>query len=643
MFFFLLLLACCTASAQVSGPTQFRPQIFDVQHYDARITFPDPAQRTIVADVSIIVKWTASASNTTFPFHLRDLIIDSVFVNDVATTIATKGAPTSDTLHHATAIPHAVTNNRVDTIRVLYHGTMTNEGGDSPWGGAQYQDSVLYCLGVGFKNSYVSATQHWLACYDHPSDKATFVARFTVPESPWKVASNGIEIFTRPPWPDGMAIYTWSESHATSTYLLTFAVAPYRKIEMDGVVPHVFYTLARDSVKSARSYAKVPRMTSYFAGLYGAYPFDKVGYCNTTKGAMEHQTMISFPVSKVQQNDTINATAAHELAHQWFGDNVSPLDFRYAWLTESFATYSECAWVEELRGASVYLVAVAQKAKDYIKNISVKEKVFSLEDFPRLAPSSNYPQTIYQKGAVVVAMMRAIAGDKPFYSAMKKYQSSHQYSTATTQDMKEALLLALGTKTDAFFDEWVTGIGWAQLNVDQFSSGSDVLVTINQVQRNLHPTWPIFTTLPLNVVYTRNGFAGIDTIDTIMYPDSAGHIEFICTQFLSVNEGNNGRALVEVLENTHSFNDNRAATEPAPYTIAPNPANDTVQLLRVSTSRAITIHIVDLLGKTVLTQTCLEGATQCPLDVSHLPAGRYQVVVEGEDGVQLPLVITRGQ
>ncbi|MBK7033690.1 MAG: hypothetical protein IPH49_10590 [Ignavibacteria bacterium] len=239
---------------------------------------------------------------------------------------------------------------------------------------------------LGFSNNYVSTTQHWLACYDHPSDKATFFARFIVPFSPWKVASNGMEIYTRPPWPEGKAVYTWSESHPTSTYLLTFAVAPYRMIEMDGVVPHVFYTLSRDSARSARSYSLVPRMTQTFANIYGEFPFDKVGYCNTAKGAMEHQTMISFPVSIAQRNDTINATAAHELAHQWFGDCVSPLDFRYAWLTESFATYSECAWLEELRGDSVYRKAVQEKATNYIRNISLRWRVCSLWRTSRAQP-----------------------------------------------------------------------------------------------------------------------------------------------------------------------------------------------------------------------------------------------------------------
>jgi len=291
----------------------------------------------------------------------------------------------------------------------------------------------------------------------------------------------------------------------------------------------------------------------------------------------------------------------------------------------------------------VYRKAVQEKANSYMKTISKSEGVFALENFPRISPSSNYPQTIYQKGAVVVAMMRAIAGDEGFTSAMKRYQSVRKYGTATTLDMKEALRPALGSKTDAFFDEWVTGIGWPQLHVDTDITGSDHVVTITQEQQKLHPTWPIFTTLPLNVVYTRNGFAGIDTIDIIMYPDSAGHVTFTCTQLLSVNAGKKCRSLVEVLSVTSSFFERGSVAPDTLYSLAPNPANDSVQLLRTHTTQPITLRILNAVGKTVLTSACPEGTRTCLLNVSHLASGSYRVVIDGSETVSLPLVITRGE
>ena len=646
----IFLAACIGVSAQISTPTLFQPQIFDVQHYDATIAFPDPAARTIIADVSIVVRWTSAAPAPAFPFHLRGLLIDSVFVNGAPSTVATFGVDASDTMHHRVTIGRNVVAGNLDTIRVFYHGTMTNEGGTRPWGGVHFQDSVLYAMGVGFKNVYVSSTQHWLACYDHPSDKATFSAQFVVPNTIWVVASVGKEITNRPPGTLDSTIYRWSEDHPTATYLLTFAVAPYKKIELPSDVPHVFYTLARDSAKSAKSYSRVPHMTTLFANTYGAYPFDKVGFCNTVEGSMEHQSMISFKLSIAQSGETQNRTAAHELAHQWFGDCVSPVDYRYAWLTESFATYSESVWLEEILGFSVYLKSISETATAYIKQVSKSEGVFALEDFPRQAPSSNYPQTIYGKGAVVVAMMRAIAGDEPFTQALQGYIQSHRYATAATIDMKNAMRSALGAKTDRFFDEWVTGIGWPQLNINIGQDGSDAKITIHQVQQNLHPTWPIFTSLPLNVVYTRNGFAGIDTLDVVMYCDSTGLIEFNCTELLSVNAGARCRSLVETMRTTSTmdfFEGNTTLVNPslrAGFALAPNPANDSITLVRSDARSSIIVRIVDMQGSTLHTQTCGANESNCLISTRSLSNGAYNIIVDGgKTPVRLPLNITRGE
>lgn len=642
MIILLFILASICATAQISTPTQYRKQSFDVQHYDAAITFPDPSSKTIVADVSITVLWTDSVKAPSFPFHLRGLTIDSVFVNGAVSTFATLGLPASDTMHHRVSIPHDVSENRTDTVRVFYHGTMTSEVGSQPWGGVHYEDSVLYVLGVGFSNPSVGATQHWLACYDHPSDKATFHATFTVPVTPWKVASVGTEVFSRRPWPPGQAIYEWEEEHPTATYLLTFAIAPYHKIELPASVPHVFYSLARDTAKSRVSFSRVPSMTSVFEQAYGAYPFSKVGYCNTLRGAMEHQTMISFPVSLAQRADTVNSTAAHELAHQWFGDCVSPLDFRYAWLTESFATYSEALWHEALLGKRIYLQTQQSKARAYITRIAGTEGTFALEDFPRSSPSSNYPETIYQKGSVVVGMARAIAGDSAFYSSLKQYINSYRYGVATTDSMREALRPALGSLTDDFFAEWVTGIGWAQIHVDvNTAKSSDQIVTIKQEQQKLHPTWPIFSSLPLNVVYTRNGFAGIDTLDVLMYFDSTGTLEFTCTQLLGINNGTICRSLVEILRTTAN-RDYLHEDKQSLYTIRPNPASDHIILTRRQSETACTIRIIDMRGATVHSQLCSVGEEHTSIPVQELAGGSYSIIIEdGSERIRLPLSVIR--
>lgn len=638
---FILLLAISSMTAQISSPDRFRAQIFDVLHYDANITFPDPPTRRIDADVKITVQWQIDAEAPTFPFHLRGLTIDSVFVNGSRAAWSTIGTPDMDTMHHRVQLARAVTRWQRDTIRVFYRGVMTNEGGSSPWGGVHYQDQVLYSLGVGFANNYVSTTQHWLACYDHPSDKATFTGRFRVPTGGWVVASVGPEQPAKSV--DTLVEYTWVERNQIATYLITFAVGKYTSHRLQDLsgknIPHVFYYLPRDQAKSIQSYSLVPQMTAHLSSWFGDYPFDKVGYCNTYKGAMEHQSMISMPVATIQRGDTMNVTGAHELAHQWFGDFVTPIDFRYAWLTESFATFSEALWIEHKRGWDAYLKELEVKTRSAI-NVAKQEGVFALEAFPRKAPSSNYPQTIYQKGAVVVGMMRAIAGDEAFKNGLQYYlrRSDTRYGNAQTETMAESLRSALGKRTYDFFNEWVTGKGWAKLRVEQRKSDNGILVTIQQVQKQQFPDWPLFTTLPLNVTYIN---VSGNKEDRIVFPDDQGVIEFECLELLGVNSGSKSRCMCEV-QSISSVDETDASES---ITLAPIPASDRLIVTRRgSGEREYAMTIYDARGAAMRSWTDTMCENGCVIDVSSYPIGAYILVVTfGNRTSRLPFTVTRGE
>jgi aminopeptidase N len=639
----LLLVSATPALSQVSSPTFFRPQVFDVEHYDADITFPNPAAKTIVGRCRIAVRWTADTVVSTFPINLRGLTIDSVFViqqQRSRTSAPRVGTDNVDTMHYAVAINARVKRNQRDTIDVFYSGTMTNEGGPSAWGGVHYQDSVLYCLGVGFASPNVSATQHWLPCYDHPSDKATFHARFHVPDAQWLVASNGVATPVAVA-PDARATYEWTETHPSATYLLTFAVGRYITQTAPGVVPHIYYMRRRDSASAAIAFSRVPQMTETYAQLYGPYPFAKVGYYASQLGSMEHQGMIAIALREVQRKDSANIVAAHELAHQWFGDCVTPQDFRYAWLSESFATFSESVWLEQLRGTSVYLSSVQSKARLYITQIAPLEGWFALEDFPRVSPSSNYPATIYQKGAVVLAMARAIAGDTAFFAALRSYVQRNAYGNATTATFREAIRPALGDRTDAFFSEWVTGKGWALLDVEH--NITDKRVRIRQVQPATQG-WPIFTTLPLNVTYARRDGERSTIIDTIMFCAADGSWTVTCDSLIGINTGTRSRVLASIVKSTVTSADEHHSSAQERYSVAPNPAADRVRIMRTSSQREARISIVSVDGRVVVRDRITSGTTEHSVSTAGFASGGYAIVIE-EPGATytLPLVITHAE
>ncbi len=494
-------------SVPIAGPTNYIPQPFDVLHYEVDLDLTKAPERLTKGLCSITILWREAPTSGPFRFHLRDLSVSETRYDGAPLSVTAVGDPTSETYHYEVTAPPGAETGDTAVITIRYEGTMTDEYGSGTWGGVSSSEGMLYAMGVGFKNNYVSSTQHWLPCYDHPSDKATFKGRFKVAKD-MVVASNGLVTISE----EGEnTIYEWRHNYPCATYLYTFAVAPLKVLEFgDGTLPMVVYTPPQDTAMTRQSFKLLPRMVQALADRFGPYPFEKVGYVTTPQGSMEHETMVSFAASIARNGDSINPTAAHELAHQWFGDMVSPRDFRDAWLNESFATYCEAVWAEDLGGRPGYLRALETMRVSYINQISAAEGVFPLYDFPRASPSSNYPATIYYKGAVVVGMLRYELGDSIFFAAMRDYLTRYSYGVTTTDSLKAILEAHAGTSLGWFFDQWVNRGGWPILDVSVATEPTND--TLNRVRLRIRQRQPqefgLYTNVPVEVGF-RSSKGGI--------------------------------------------------------------------------------------------------------------------------------------
>lgn len=338
----------------------------------------------------------------------------------------------------------------------------------------------------------------WFPCKNTPSDKADSADMWIkcVPE--FTSVSNGVlkEVVTNP---DNTKTYKWKNSYPIAQYLLSIAVTNYslytnyyQYSRTDSMpVLHYMYPEVIDSLKPILD--KTVNMLNIFSTRFGLYPFirEKYGHAqNNTYGAMEHQTATSIGVV----NEYV---IAHELGHQWFGDKITCRDWHNIWLNEGFATYSECIYVEDAYGKTVFDQYVKGKMFDakkaigtiYVQDISSVSNIFD-----------GYRS--YAKGGMVLHMLRGVVGDSTFFDILRAYveDTNVAYGTAVTEDFKRVSEQVSGLDLDYFFDEWIYGynfpkyvINWSYNHIQDSLYG--IVFNLKQIQSSN----PLYFTMPFDL------------------------------------------------------------------------------------------------------------------------------------------------
>lgn len=622
-------------------PLAYNPQPFDVLHYNVTMDLTQAMpSRTVKGRCDIHAQWKEDPKDKFFIFHLQGLVVDSVTMDDKKTIATAQGQPGESTFHYTVPAPTDKVQGNTSIVTIWYSGTMSDEHGAGTWGGVSYGDSTVYALGVGFQANYVSTTRHWMPCFDHPSDKATFKGTF-VARKGMTVASNGVLSSTQT---DDFTFFEWTHNYPCATYLLTFSLAPYKTLNFTetGLPPMVVYARARDTAATRISFKLLPRMVRSLTQLFGTYPFEKVGYCLTQKGAMEHQTMVSYNTSLAQSKDTVNSVAAHELAHQWFGDLISPVDFRHAWLNESFATFCESVWSEELFGFEKgFLQNQSSKINRYINTILKNEKALPLYDYARTAPSSNYPETIYQKGAVVLGMLRHKVGNDNFYKAIRAYLEKYAYKNATTDSLKHIFEKETNIELDTFFKEWIIQAGIPELKFTVLKrEDNSVQIKVEQVQEKSYGT---YTEIPVQLGFIRpNSQPTVYALFTVHKPEEIFTVNDIPSDYTNIlpNTGTTTRSLFR----TQSISDITSVSESDKLqntvAISPIPANGYITVTMHYPYK--NISIADNAGNKVAFSIEKLQDNTIRIDTSTWTSGIYFVRVDFEhNSITYPVIIVK--
>jgi aminopeptidase N len=437
---------------------------YDVQHYDLDVTYtpPAPAPAPLVGQLEGVatIDLVATQDLDAFNLDLRGMEVEAVSIDGKRLrelrTPGQRGRVDGPVWWHEqdddarmwelTLQPRPKIEAGTSVEVVVEYGGETTRPRDiegALYGWVTTRDGAMVA-------SEPDGSMTWYPVSDHPTDKATYSFEITVPEGKVAVA-NGLPP-QDPVTEDGWTTWFWDAPDLQASYLTTATVGDFEMLPIEyssSGVPILNYldtelTTAQRNTSLA-SLAWQPEMLDLFEDLFGPYPFNSYGAIvddDTLGYALETQTRPIY--SRVANEGTV----AHEAAHMWFGNAVSPARWQDIWLNEGWATYLTWVWNEH-RG-----IRTVQQAFDtwYAPARTPAYWALPIGD---PGPMNLFATQVYNRGAGTVHALRQTVGDDAFFEAAREWIARYDDSTATTEDFIALYEEISGQDLTEFFDIWL--------------------------------------------------------------------------------------------------------------------------------------------------------------------------------------------
>ena len=575
---------------------------YDITYHKLEFTV-DPAAANIAGKVT--TTFTALENLSTITFDLDDnMTVTSVTENENSLSFTQ-----NSNNELVITLLNTVNKGNSASVLIAYNGTPTSSGFDSFEASTHGTDAtpILWTLSEPY------GALDWWPCKQDLNDKIDETDIYITAPEIYTAVSNGLEQSVT--INDGKKTTHFKHQYPIPAYLIAFAVTNYETyshtVENNGnPFPIVNYVYPENLTNAQNSTGITVDIMNHFISLFGNYPFENEKYGHAQfgwGGGMEHTT-ISF-MGSFDRN-----LIAHELAHQWFGDKVTCGSWKDIWLNEGFATYLSGLTIEYLDGEASFKT---WKSSNISSITSSTDGAVYLSDVDTTSVSRIFNGRLsYNKGAMVLHMLRKKLGDTNFFKGVKNYINDPdlEYDYAKTPDLMAHLETASELDLDEFFNDWVYNQGYPTYNIN-WHQDTAVNIQLNQTQS--HSSVSFFEA---NVPLRLNGTNG-EILDMVL------------------NNVNNGQTFVENVNFTVSSiefdpdfdmisknNNVTLSTENNNFiaeniSLFPNPTHD---VLMIKTSENIKVNravIFNTLGKKIF------ETTNKQVNLSQLNSGIYFIKV----------------
>ncbi|WP_328321045.1 M1 family metallopeptidase [Streptomyces sp. NBC_00388] len=410
---------------------------YDVSHYDLKLKY-QPSTDRLDGTATILATATQDLSRFDLDFLLD---VSEVRVNGAKASFATSGQ------HELVVTPAGgLAKGSAVTIVVRYSGVPSTK---SAYGFSTWHRTPDGAVAADEPES----AWWWFPSNDHPLDKATYDVSVSVPDGTQAI-SNGVLQSQRSQL--GRTTYNWRSDKPQATYLTTLAVGRFditTGTTAAGVPVVNAYSkdLGNNDGAARASVERTGEVADWLSGYFGPYPFSALGgyVPNTTTGyALETQTRPFYSPKQFASGANV-PVVVHELAHQWYGDDVSLKGWKDIWINEGFASYAEWLWSEHEGDGT------AQQLADYVYASHPADDAFWTVKPGDPGAANQFDDAVYDRGALAIQALRDKVGDTAFFKILKGWPAKHAYGNASVADFETYAEQVSGKPLAAFFDTWL--------------------------------------------------------------------------------------------------------------------------------------------------------------------------------------------